>query len=80
MEPEPLPNPLALAKVLKENFGETITHTKPFRNGKGYLIFTRSLITKNQLTEKTLSTLLPGVKVKVKETKNKPKETRNITQ
>ena len=34
VEMDPLPNSLVLARKLKENFGEGITQTKPFRNGK----------------------------------------------
>ena len=73
---DPLPNPLALAKKLKENFGEGITQTKPFRNGKGVLIFTKGNQSRKELTTKNLNSLFPGTKIRVRDTAKDKEPTR----
>ena len=79
-EIDPLSNSLALAKKLEENFGEGITQTKPFRNGKGVLIFTEGTQARKEPTTNDLSTLFKGAKVRVKETTAKDKYTTRTTE
>ena len=72
VEMDPLPNALVLSRKLKENFGEGITKTKPFRNGKRVSIFTKGSQARQELTTNNLNTLFPGTKIRVKTTaKNK---------
>ena len=73
---DPLPTSLALAKKLKENFGEGIVQTRPFRNGKGVLIFTKGPQTRKELTSKNLSSLFPGSKIKIRDAAKSKETTR----